>query len=96
MERTGTTNRDDDIKIIVSNFIQLQPVMTHICKFCISALLFYFFFLVDVTNVPGYYRLIALEKISHLLLSQPYSVFSHSDLQPDSLIRLIHDDFAFV
>ena len=31
----------------------------------------------------------------HLLLRQPYSVFSHSDLQPDSFIGLIHDDFAF-
>ena len=48
-----------------------------------------------IIYMPCNYRLVFLEQFCHLLLCQPNSFTFHSHLQPDGLIGLIHDDFAF-
>ena len=51
-------------------------------------------FFKSIINMSGYYRLVFLEQLCHLLLSQPYSLFIHSYFQPDGFIGLVQDKDA--
>ena len=65
------------------------------CKFCTCDIFFQFFLFINVSYVTANNSSVFIEQICHLLLSQPNCLFTHSHLQPDGLIGLIHDDFAF-
>ena len=79
----------------MGNFVTLQAVMPHICKFCISALFGQLFFLVNIAYMPRYNRLVTLKQLCHLCLSKPHGLILHAHLKAYGLVGLVEDNLAF-
>lgn len=78
----------------MGNFVTLQAVMPHICKFCISALFGQLFFLVNIAYMPRYNRLVTLKQLCHLCLSKPHGLILHAHFQAYGLVGLVEDNLA--